>query len=175
MWTVALLVLVIFTPHLYAAEVIEGTVSRVVDGDTVWVKIEQGTELQVRLLGIDAPEVSHPIKGGGMTPDQPYGSEAQRILAALILNQPVSVQVYRRDRRGHILGVISYGAANINLWLVHSGLAWYTRGGPNLAPLDLQRALKTAETEARQARRGLWTDPKPDPPWRFRRWMGLEQ
>ena len=34
------------------------------------------TKLRILLVGIDAPETSHPRKGGGRTPGQPYGEEA---------------------------------------------------------------------------------------------------
>ena len=49
---------------------IVATVSRVVDGDTMVVKVD-GTERRVRLLGVDTPETVHPNK-----PVQFYGKEA---------------------------------------------------------------------------------------------------
>ena len=45
----------------------------------------------------------------------------------------------------------------------------YYRGGRNDAPAALKRQLEAAETEARQAVRGLWAGVNPEPPWAFRR------
>jgi len=46
-----------------AAQTVQGTVTRVVDGDTVWVEDAHGTKLPIRLVSIDAPEVGHPRPG----------------------------------------------------------------------------------------------------------------
>jgi endonuclease YncB( thermonuclease family) len=86
-----------------------------------------------------------------------------------VLKQPVTLQVYGRDRYKRILGVLHQGPNNIKLWLVESGLAWVYRGGRNDAPANLRRRLEAAEQEARRAVRGLWADATPEAPWLFRR------
>ncbi len=139
------------------------------DGDTVWAEDAHGTKLRIRLVGIDAPEVGHPRKQGGRTPGQPWGEEAGRVLADLVLKQPVEVEVFGRDRYKRILAVVRHGTTNVNELLVRSGLAWVYRGGRNDAPAEMQRRLEAAEEDARQAKRGLWADPNPEPPWAFRR------
>ena len=49
-----------------AAQTVQATVTRVVDGDTLWAEADaHGTKLCMRLVGIDAPKVGHPHKGGG--------------------------------------------------------------------------------------------------------------
>ena len=53
-------------------------VERVIDGDTIVVRIGRGTE-RVRLIGIDAPEVA---KRG--EPGECFGDEATRILCGLV-------------------------------------------------------------------------------------------
>jgi endonuclease YncB( thermonuclease family) len=53
---------------------------------------------------------------------------------------------------------------NLNRELVQAGLAWWYR---KYAPDD--RELEKLEAEARSAKRGLWQDPNPVPPWEFRK------
>ena len=68
-----------------------------------------------------------------------------------------------KDRYGRTLGVVRLGTRNINLELVREGWAcWYRKCAPK------NRELATAEAVARKAKRGLWADPKPIPPWDWR-------
>ena len=53
---------------------------------------------------------------------------------------------------------------NLNREIVKSGFAWWFR---RYAPND--KELRRLEAEARDARRGLWVDPEPIPPWEFRK------
>ena len=49
-----------------AAQTVQDTVTRVVDGNTLWAEADvHSTKLCMRLVGIDAPKVGHPRKGGG--------------------------------------------------------------------------------------------------------------
>ena len=155
--------LLVPVPAGLAAQRVEGRVTRVVDGDTVWCEDAHGTKLRIRLVGIDAPEVGHLRNGGGSTPGQPYGEEARRALTARVLREAVTLEVYGRDRYHRILGVVYLGPTNVNLWLVESGLAWAYKGGRNDAPATVRERIEAAEHEARRARRGLWADGNPDP------------
>ena len=65
-------------------------------------------------------------------------------------------------RRSHSEGSVPDGRA-LNRELVKAGFAWwYRRYAPDNEPL------KQLEAEARQAKRGLWADPHPVPPWQWR-------
>ena len=66
---------------------------RVVDGDTIRIKGASG-EMTVRLVGIDAPEVSHKKR----EPRQPYSQQATKHLAGLVLNKTVDIKEYGHDR-----------------------------------------------------------------------------
>jgi endonuclease YncB( thermonuclease family) len=62
---------------------------------------------------------------------------------------------------------------NVNHTLVKDGWCWWYR---KYAPGDT--VLKGLEKEAREARKGLWADPQPVPPWECRKrkscyWAGL--
>ena len=69
------------------------------------------------------------------------------------------------DHYGRTVGeVILPDSTNLNQEMVRAGYAWWFR---RYAPQD--RVLEQLETEARQAKRGLWADPQTEPPWDFRR------
>ena len=120
-----------------------------VDGDTIILNI--GTsKMTIRLVGIDAPEVSH----AKHEPGQPFSQQSTKQLAGLVLNKTVDIKSHGPDRYGRILGEVILDGHNINLEMVKSGLAEVYRGTPakgqNLAPYW------KAEEEARRAGKGMW-------------------
>lgn len=129
-----------------------GTVVRVVDGDTVQLALEGGTET-VRLIGVDTPETVDERK-----PVQCYGPEASARTKALL---PVgtSVRVERdaeaRDQYGRLLAYVTRAADGlfINRSLLADGYGVVLSIAPNTTHAATFRA---AEAAARQARLGLW-------------------
>jgi len=156
-----------------AGQAVGGIVRRVLDGDTLIVHTPTRVRLRCRLVGIDAPELSHRRREGGATPGQPYGPEAKRALEGLALRRAVTAEVHGHDRYRRPLCVLWAGGRNLNLEMVREGHAWAERGNPVEVPPDLRWDLTLAEDEARRAWRGLWRDPSPEPPWAFRRRMRL--
>ena len=140
-----------------AAETLRGTVIVVIDGDTVLFKPDHyhpsgRAFLKIRLADIDAPE--H---------DQPYGDTATRALTAQVLNQRVEVETVATDVYGRTIARIRMDGDEVGADLVRRGLAWSVTRSPNAS------ALKAAQRQARLARRGLWQDAAPVPPWVWRR------
>ncbi|MGD9570770.1 MAG: thermonuclease family protein [Thermoleophilia bacterium] len=153
-----------------------GTVSDVVDGDTIKV-VSRGFETPVRLIGIDTPETRAP----GVVV-QCFGPAASRRLANLL---PLGSRVILvtdptqdvRDRYGRLLAYVyrpgSKGpAGSVNWSLVRSGHAKvYVYGG-----VRFRHAVPffRAQNRARRADAGLWGPPchgdteKPDPSARRR-------
>ena len=131
------------------AEAVEYRISRVVDGDTVYMK--DGTK--VRLHGIDTPER-----------DQPYGKQATRNLDRLI-GRTVFVVERDTDRYGRLVGTLyTPEGVNVNLEMVCNGSAWwYSRYAKS------NRAMASCQDEAKEAGLGLWADDDPMPPWEWRR------
>ncbi len=130
-----------------------GTVVEVRDGDTIEIDVGTGT-VAVRLHGIDCPESS-----------QPYGQQAARYTSRRALGRRVTVEVTDRDRYGRLVGIVRLpDGESLNEALVAAGLAWWYR---RYAPGDA--ALRRAEQQARDARRGLWSRAGPVPPWEWRR------
>jgi len=131
-------------------------VVRILDGDTLEV-LRDGRAERVRLWGIDCPE-----RG------QAFGSAARRFTGDLAFGQNVVLRSHGTDRYGRLLAeVILPDGRNLNQELVRAGLAWWYREYASEA-LELARL----EQEARAARRGLWSDADPLPPWEFRRSRG---
>lgn len=139
------------------AETLRGVVIVVIDGDTVLFKPDQyGAHshafLKIRLADIDAPEK-----------DQAYGDIATHTLKELVLNQPVEINTVATDAYGRTISHLQKGALQINTEMVRLGLAWsssrYQRNAEGRA----------AQDEARRARRGLWVEAAPTPPWVWRR------
>ena len=157
--TLLLICLVALTAVAGAAdlETLPGRVTRIVDGDTIVLEAE-GSKYRVRLAGIDAPERN-----------QPWGEAATRELRREVAGQQVEVQWYKRDRWKRLIGVIRLDGEDMNLHLVERGLAWhYKRYADEQSP-GHRDAYSAAEKAAQGARRGLWSDPKPIPPWEWRK------
>ena len=68
-------------------------VTRVYDGETI-TAVENGKEIEIRLVGIDAPELSK-MKH---LPGQPFSMKAKEHLASFVLNNAVTIKSYGNDR-----------------------------------------------------------------------------
>jgi len=128
-----------------------GRVVTVADGDTLGV-LRGAREVRVRLYGVDCPERS-----------QPHGVAAKQFTSAHCFNRDVEVKVLDKDRYGRIVGeVILPDGSSLNRLLVEAGLAWWYR------QYSKDRSFGELEAQARKARRGLWADRNPEPPWEYR-------
>lgn len=128
-----------------------GRVVKVRDGDSMEVR-RGGENVRVRVFGIDSPE-----RG------QPWSARAKSLTTSLVGNQEVVVTVKDVDRYGRIVGAVKLrDGRDLARELLREGLAWYYRRYAK------DPALEKLEDEARAARRGLWGEPHPVPPWKFR-------
>ena len=113
-----------------------GQVSRIVDGDTLWVKTAaDGEPVVIRIEGIDAPESC-----------QPGGPEATQALTKLVLNRNVTVRIVARDDYARIVGKVFDGTVDVGDRMVRDGHAWSARfkydRGPYMAEERMAVALK---------------------------------
>lgn len=147
-----------------SSRTVEGTVTRVFDGDTVTLVTPEGTKLRVRLYGIDAPEIRHE-----KVPGQPFGKEATAALELLVLGRRVTVDIVDIDAHRRMVGIVHRSGMDINRAMIRKGYAWAYRRylSSPYASLYID-----AENEAREKRRGLWRQANPDPPWEFKRRIG---
>lgn len=144
--------LALFLAALPARAGVPVRVVAVHDGDTVTV-LENRRQLRVRLTEIDAPELG-----------QPFGKRSKMALSDLCFGKAAELEVRGRDRYGRALGRLTCDGLNANAEQVHRGYAWvYTRYAPPGS------SLYALQLDAQAARRGLWTDRAPTPPWEWRR------
>ena len=140
--------ILIFPTFLFAWE---GKVVSVLDGDTLRI-LKDGVQKTVRLASIDCPENG-----------QPYGQAAKEFTADLADRRTVTVQSAEADETGDIVAFVFVGRTDLNKELLKAGLAWRDKqdaDNPELAELEFK---------ARSAKRGLWKEPEPVPPWEWRK------
>jgi len=131
-------------------------VARVVDGDTVVLS----TGAEVRYVGIDTVETRRRQGGVWVDVDEPFGDEARRVNEELVLGYPIRVEfdAERRDKYGRVLAYVWVGKGGaekmVQEELLRRGLAFLYTFPPNVKYVD---RLKSAQDEARRAKRGLWS------------------
>jgi micrococcal nuclease len=134
----------------------QARVTRVHDGDTLWVKpLDGGRYRKLRLDGLDAPEIC-----------QDGGVASRDALAARVLEQTVTVSERAYDDYGRALVHISLAGDDVGGWLVSQGHAWSYRWRNSLGPYEAE------ENQARERRKGLFSDVQAEIPRSFRKRHG---
>jgi len=133
--------------------VLYGQAVRIIDGDTLVVKI-QGVEMQFRLAEVDAPEM-----------DQTFGEEARGQLAALVGSEQCVLVPADKDRYGRWVAQLWIGDTHVNAEMVKLGFAWFD------SAYGRDASLYQLENDARNEKRGLWALPLEQrmEPWHWRR------
>ena len=121
------------------------------EGDRLTIHHEGRSET-IYLKGIDCPELK-----------QPYGKQAKHATAAYLGNREVVVRALKRDRDGRATAeILLQDGRNVAHELVKEGLAW---SRPDTTE---GRSLGDVEQLARAERKGLWSEPNPVPPWKWK-------
>ena len=135
-----------------APELVE--VTRVADGDTLTVAYPSGRTTRVRLLGIDAPEISHDGH------ESECGADAARkALQDLVLRRGVTLtadpQTDSVDRFGRRLAYVDLDGIDVGRHQIQGGYAeaWYPRSEPR--PERHANYLQ-AQRAAQESRVGAW-------------------
>lgn len=122
-----------------------GTVSRIIDGDT----IELNTGELVRLNGIACPETG-----------EKFYQEAKDLLTSLALKQTVTLEYqphYIKDSYSRLLAFVFINGQHLNEQLVRNG--WCTAAiYSKRAKLIYQDELVSAQNEAKQEKLGRWVN-----------------
>lgn len=127
-------------------------VTAITDGDTFDARRSDGQIMTVRLYGVDAPESN-----------QPYGNEARAAVRRYIGGERVRVTVEDTGPYGRTIGSVEVHGGSLAEMLARDGLAWHAE---RYAPDATEIA--RLERQARNANRGLWSQPTPIPPWDWR-------
>jgi endonuclease YncB( thermonuclease family) len=163
----ALLLLLCMSVGLQAYEY-RGMVVGVSDGDTIKVLDENKVQHKIRLYGIDAPEKK-----------QAFGTKSKEALSNRLSDakNQVVVTVVNKDRYGrevakvmpcywHPQAMDCIATSYVNEDQVLYGWAWAYVS--YLKKKDKERYVNM-ERIAQSQKAGLWADPHPTPPWKFRR------
>ena len=136
---------------------LHGIVIVVYDGDTVKVRLTDGTDEKVRLLGIDSPEMDDTrdaVRFMAITAKRFAFWKLFRTRVTLVSDH------FTRDKYGRLLAsCLMSDGSSFNEIILRAGFALRLRRFP-LNP-DLERKLDAAEASARKEGRGLW---RKDPP-----------
>ena len=126
---------------------------RVIDGDTIEVRMPDGHTEVVRYVGMNTPEVHHPEKG-----EEPGGRAAKTLNETLLKGKRLELvfDVQTRDRYGRLLAYVYANGEHVNAALVERGYAAAATYPPNVCFTERFRSL---ERHAREGRRGLWGEP----------------
>jgi len=136
--------------------VYEARVTRVFDGDTLWVKpLAGGRYRKLRLDGLDAPEIC-----------QTGGTASRDALAARVLEQVVTVSERSHDDYGRALVHLTHAGDDVGALLVLQGHAWSYRWRRSQGPYAQQ------EQQARTLNKGLFGDAAAEVPRDFRKRHG---
>jgi endonuclease YncB( thermonuclease family) len=137
---------------------IEGRIVGITDGDTLTVLDGANAQHKVRVAGIDAPERS-----------QPFGTFSKDSLSRLAFDRRVEVRCHKRDRFGREVCNVYDGSRDLGLEQVRAGMAWHFKAFQHEQSSAERQAYAHEEEDARNARRGLWSEPNAMPPREWRK------
>ena len=154
-------------------ESIYGRVVRVADGDTFRIRhyplypVQKESQyegklvdntIQVRLYGIDAPEIK---KGGNSYPSMPYAEEAKAWTADKVNGKIVEVKLFQKDQYNRVLGKVTTTTTltpiDISAGLLHNGFATLYEGKGAEYDGNKEKFMKEIEY-AQKNRLGIWTN-----------------
>ena len=144
---------------------VRAEVISVVDGDTIRVRLPDGSEEAVRYIGIDAPE-----EAGAGAPTQPSAAAATAKNADLVAGGVVFLEAdaSNRDAFNRLLRYVWVEEANLRYTFVNAALVAAGLARVSTVPPDARHADLFAELQefAQVAGVGLWGDvatPAPTP------------
>jgi endonuclease YncB( thermonuclease family) len=121
------------------------------EGDRLTIH-HDGRSETIYLKDIDCPELK-----------QPYGKQAKHAITAYVGNREVLVRGLKRDRHGRPTAeILLQNGRNVGHELVKEGLAW------SRPDTSQGRSLGHVEELARAEGKGLWSEPHPVPPWKWK-------
>ena len=133
-------------------------ISKVIDGDTYHIQLNNNTKLKIRMEGIDAPE-----KG------MPFYKESKQFLNKITSGKKIRFIQSSKDQYGRIIAK-TYLENNQELGeeMIKNGMAWHFKKyskDTNLARLEISAKIDHV---------GLWEAVNPQAPWEFRRLKKLK-
>jgi endonuclease YncB( thermonuclease family) len=159
---ILILTLIFFGINNASGGELQGLCTKVFDGDTIEVSLIQdsrqklltpNSELRtytVRLIGVDTPELSHPLK-----PVQYFAQEASSFTTKIVLGKKVKLEfdLEREDKYGRLLAYVFLPDGRmLNAEIIKQGYGFaYTR-----FPFRYLEEFRQYERDARSKGLGLW-------------------
>ncbi|HEB71763.1 MAG TPA: hypothetical protein ENI77_03995 [Nitrospirae bacterium] len=151
----------------YMDNLVWGKVIRILDGDTIEIKNDQGENVRVQLAYIDAPDMD-PKTGE----TQPLHRESMKTLTRIINNKEVIIESLGVDRFKRIEGIVFLDKLNVNLEMVRKGMAEIynpVRLRPKQYNQQYVSKFNEAEKMAKSGKTGIWGIENYSSPYKFRR------
>ena len=129
----------------------QGRVIDVMDGIIFTVLKADGTMQEVRMLGVDAPEIINTRTG-----QHCYSLEARAALEDRILGATVFLQKengYNRDSYRRKVRFVQFGGRDIGAWMIRNGFAFADKKHPH----SHSSRYADLERNAKEEDRGLWS------------------
>jgi endonuclease YncB( thermonuclease family) len=147
--------------------IVAARVTRVHDGDSFDARLVDGRRAGIRIAAIDAPERR-----------QAFADVSRRHLVSMIGGREVRIEVLAVDRYDRAVARISLlpgpgtradgESDDVGREQIRRGMAWYFRRYEPDLPAVWRYRYDLAEHQARAERAGLWQEPAPVEPWRYR-------
>ncbi|HET8982139.1 MAG TPA: thermonuclease family protein [Pedococcus sp.] len=126
-------------------------VTRVVDGDTLEVRLAGGRLRKVRLIGIDTPEVYGGVECGGKQASASMRRLTPRGTRVVLISDSTQDRV---DRYGRLLRYVMKSGRDVNRAQVSRG--WAPVYVYHHNPFKRVDAYRKSQGDAKAARRGIW-------------------
>lgn len=125
----------------------------ITDGDSLKARCDEGAPVEMRLAEIDSPE-----RG------QPFYKQAKQSLSEMCHGKQASIRQTAYDKRYDRPVVrVQCDDLDANAEQIRRGMAWV------FDRYVTDHALYEFQAEARAAKRGIWSDESPTPPWEWRK------
>ena len=130
--------------------VLPALVTGVVDGSVIVVHLPEDGNTEVRLLGVEAPEIVQPEDGV-----ECFALEARDHLRETFAGTSVVLERdkrYNRDSYGRQIRYVRSGSQDIGAWMIWNGYAFADTSSPHLRLSDYE----DLEADAQRHERGMW-------------------
>lgn len=133
-----------------------GKVTKIVDGDTFDMQVQDGVERRIRPAGFDTPESASPCY-----------SETTRALRDLISGKVVEAKCYKyqpetKTHKRRDVCRVTLDGQDIGLQMIQAGMAWHAESWAHEQRKDERRQYAEAEYKAMHEGRGcLWAETYP--------------
>lgn len=149
--TYLLIAFILLSSVLARADELTGTVTGVVDGNTVTIRFSKGHQQLVSLIGVVAPDL-----------DDCFGPTSRSWLSDFTLGKKVRLEPTDSGGQQRILVKLLLADKDINLEIIRHGFARYNKEHEFWLGEKEKQAYQSAEAQARSTGIGLWSASTPE-------------